>query len=264
MRHNEATLLGAMESAGREIEDEALRAAMKETGLGTPATRAATIETLLKRGFIAREGKQVVATQAGIALIEGLPVPTLASPELTGAWEARLVRIARGQDTRAAFMTDIVRYVHEIMAAIRHAPFTPGAARTPADGPSEPRHRPETTRPARAAKARGSESPGDPSDAIRPAPIVQSDLPCPRCQRGHLVTGNRGWGCSRWRDGCAFVIWFAARGKRITESQLRDLVRKGRTRKAKWTGPGKTSETGRLILDLAATHQHGAARFLSE
>ena len=104
-RHTEATLLGAMESAGREMEDEELRAAMKDTGLGTPATRASTIETLVKRGFIAREGKQVVPTAVGIDLIERLPVATLASPELTGAWEARLVRIARGDETRAAFMT---------------------------------------------------------------------------------------------------------------------------------------------------------------
>jgi hypothetical protein len=118
-RHTEATLLGAMESAGREIEDEELRAAMKDTGLGTPATRAATIETLVQRKFIARQGKLVVPTPTGIDLIERLPVPTLASPELTGAWESRLARIARGQDTRSAFMTDIVRYVGEVTAAIR-------------------------------------------------------------------------------------------------------------------------------------------------
>src|SRR5258708_2060810 len=120
-----------MESAGREIEDEALRAAMKDTGLGTPATRAATIETLLKRKFIAREGKLLVATPAGVELIDRLPVPTLASPELTGAWEARLARISRGQEARAAFMADIVRYVREMTDAIRGA-GPAGAAPGPA------------------------------------------------------------------------------------------------------------------------------------
>ncbi len=109
-----------MESAGRDIEDEELRAAMKDTGLGTPATRAATIETLVQRTFIAREGKQLVPTPTGIGLIDALPVPSLASPELTGAWEARLARIARGQETRAAFMADIARYVSEVVAAIRN------------------------------------------------------------------------------------------------------------------------------------------------
>jgi DNA topoisomerase-3 len=137
-RHSEATLLAAMESAGREIEDEALRAAMKDTGLGTPATRAATIETLLKRRFIAREGKLLVPTATGIALIERLPVPTLASPELTGAWEARLARIARGQDTRGAFMGDIVRYVREVTEAIRGAAPAGIARPAPGGGPPPP------------------------------------------------------------------------------------------------------------------------------
>ena len=72
------------------------------------------------RKFIAREGKQIVPTPTGIGLIERLPVPTLASPELTGAWESRLARIARGQETRSAFMTDIARYVGEVTAAIRN------------------------------------------------------------------------------------------------------------------------------------------------
>src|SRR3569623_1754197 len=108
-----------MEYAGRDIAAAALRAAMKYTGLGTPATRASTIETLVKRGFVVRQGKQLVATPTGIALIEGLPVASLASPELTGAWEARLARVARGQEARSAVMSDIVRYVGEVVTAIR-------------------------------------------------------------------------------------------------------------------------------------------------
>jgi DNA topoisomerase-3 len=192
--HTEATLLGAMESAGREVEDEALRAAMKDTGLGTPATRAATIETLVERGFIAREAKQVVATPTGIALIEQLPVPNLASPELTGAWEARLVRISRGQEARSAFMTDIVRYVEEVMSAVRGG----------RGGPARP--------PAAAAPA-------------APAAVgAAAGLGCPRCREGTLITGKRGWGCSRWRQGCSFVIWFERDGRRISEAELPALV----------------------------------------
>jgi DNA topoisomerase-3 len=233
-RHTEATLLGAMESAGREIEDEALRAAMKDTGLGTPATRAATIETLLKRKFIAREGKLLTAMPTGIALIEGLPVPTLASPELTGAWEARLARISRGQETRAAFMADIARYVREMIDAIRGVRLTgttPAAAAPPKTAPAT-----KTT---------------------------TTTLTCPRCKQGTLMAGRRGWGCTRWREGCSFVIWFEVAGRRLSVAQLRDLVEKGKTRKSKWAPRGDASVVaGRLVLDVAATPDGGGgARF---
>ncbi len=102
-RYTEATLLAAMESAGKSIDDEALRQAMKDCGLGTPATRAAVIETLLKRDYIERTKQHLVPTETGIGLIQALPAPSLASPDLTGQWESRLARIARGEETRAAF-----------------------------------------------------------------------------------------------------------------------------------------------------------------
>jgi DNA topoisomerase-3 len=243
-RHTEATLLGAMESAGREIEDEALRAAMRDTGLGTPATRAATIETLLKRKFIAREGKLVVATPTGIALIERLPVPTLASPELTGAWEARLARISRGQEARAAFMADIARYVRDMTDTIRGA-------------------RPAGRAPATAAPAEATAATGTSAARKAKATAAITALPCPRCKQGTLMTGRRGWGCTRWREGCPFVIWFEIAGRRLTAAQLRDLVEKGKTRKSSWAPSGGASViAGRLVLDLAATPDGGgAARF---
>jgi DNA topoisomerase-3 len=178
-RYTEATLLGAMESAGKTIDDEALRAAMKERGLGTPATRAAIIETLLRRKYIERAKTALVPTDAGIALVgqvEALPVASLASPELTGAWEARLAQIARGEDTRAAFMADIERYVRELVDAIR------GTRSTPA-----------------------------PAASSTPAVLgTTTGLRCPRCKQGAVISGARAWGCSRWRDGCAFVTPFTA------------------------------------------------------
>jgi DNA topoisomerase-3 len=240
-RHTEATLLSAMETAGRSIEEETLREAMKECGLGTPATRAATIETLLKRKFLAREGKQLVPTALGMGLLDALPVPDLASPELTGRWEERLSRIARGEEKRAAFMQDIVTYVREVVGAIRGGPR--GAP------PAVPRPTPP---PPAAPAAR---------EAAGPA---EEPLSCPRCRAGTLITGKRGWGCSRWREGCGFVIWFETAGKRLSETQLRELVTKGKTRKARFTPAGEGSEAvaGRLVLDLAAAK--GAARFVAE
>jgi DNA topoisomerase-3 len=231
-RHTEATLLGAMESAGREIADEELRAAMRDSGLGTPATRAATIETLIRRTFVTRDGKNLVPTDMGIGLIEDLPEKSLASPELTGTWEARLARVARGEETRAAFMADIARYVQDVVTAIRGGS---GLA-----GPSAPT-------PARAAPN---------AAAPRPAPA----LPCPRCKQGTLVAGHRGWGCTRWREGCPFVIWFEIAGRRITDAELADLVSKGRTRRRKWRSGEGAEIGGRLVLDLSAERQAGAAR----
>ena len=95
---------------------------MSDSGLGTPATRAATIETLLRRTFVAATARTSSPTEMGIALIDALPVQSLASPELTGTWEARLARVARGEETRAAFMADIARYVRDVVTAIRGGP----------------------------------------------------------------------------------------------------------------------------------------------
>ena len=250
-----------MESAGREIDDEALRAAMKDTGLGTPATRAATIETLVKRAFIAREGKQVVPTATGIALIEGLPVPTLASPELTGTWEARLARIARGQDTRAAFMKDIVRYLHEVTEAVRTS-APPRHARAAVVAPNETRITPVfVTEPAASPPRRADPKPPPASKSKRASEPTEAALPCPACRQGTLIAGKRGWGCSRWREGCGFVVWFEVNGRRLTDGQLRDLVAKGKTRRSMWTIAGQPPTEGRLILDLTAHRDRGAARF---
>jgi DNA topoisomerase III len=278
-RHTEATLLAAMETAGRAIEDEELRAAMKDTGLGTPATRAATIETLLKRGFLDRQGKQIVPTEMGMALVEALPVPSLASPELTGAWEARLARVARGEEGRPAFMRDIVRYVQEVVQAIRNAPKNRVMA-AGAPMPTSPGGAPLEAAPARTGRRRvaggpkdafsqrgrnASSSGPDPARSGRTRAGSANGAPrtvgCPRCKDGTLLTGKRGWGCSRWREGCPFVVWFEVAGKRLTEAQLEELVRKGKTRKGKWASSGGALIAGRLVLDLEANRETGAARF---
>ena len=232
-RHTEATLLGAMESAGRDIADDELRAAMRDSGLGTPATRAATIETLIRRTFVTRDAKNLVPTELGIGLIDALPVKSLASPELTGTWEARLARVARGEETRAAFMADISRYVSEVVTAIRGGSHAKPAAASPKDRPAKP--------------------------AASPAP-AETTLVCPRCREGTLLAGKRGWGCSRWREGCAFVIWFDVAGRRISDAELGDLISKGKTRRRKWPAARGADVTARLVLDLAGSREAGAAR----
>ena len=112
-RFTEASLLGAMETAGKDIEDAELREAMKESGIGTPATRASTIELLLGREYIERDGRALVATEKGIQVIRLLGDHKLTSPELTGNWEHRLALIERGEDSRPAFMKDIAKFTEE-------------------------------------------------------------------------------------------------------------------------------------------------------
>ena len=289
-RYTEATLLAAMETAGKTIDDEALRAAMKDVGLGTPATRAAIIETLLKRRFIVRERQSLVPTPTGIALLAALEtaqIASLASPELTGSWEARLAAIARGTDTRAAFMADIARYVTGIIDAIRGAPAPAAPAMPPAAATSNisppatatsnisppaaassrisppatassrispPASTPRTRTPRgtapHAQKARKAPARQRPR---KPAPVSVDSLACPRCKIGRLMQGQRGWGCTRWREGCRFVIWFQTAGRRLTEAQLHALVTTGKTRKARFVDASGNAIDARLVLDPASS-----------
>jgi DNA topoisomerase-3 len=123
-RFTEATLLTAMETAGKTLDDRALIDAMRESGLGTPATRAATIETLLARGYITREAKNLRATPLGAALVAAVH-PLVRSAEMTGRWELRLRRMERGQEAFDPFMHDIAAYVREVVGVEAEKPAAP-------------------------------------------------------------------------------------------------------------------------------------------
>jgi DNA topoisomerase-3 len=112
-RYSDASLLGAMETAGKLVDDDELREAMKESGIGTPATRAAIIERLIAVGYLERDGRSLVATEKGLNVVRLLGSHPLTSPELTGDWERRLDRIERGQDAREVFMGDIAGFARE-------------------------------------------------------------------------------------------------------------------------------------------------------
>jgi ssDNA-binding Zn-finger/Zn-ribbon topoisomerase 1 len=178
-RYSEASLLGAMETAGKRIEDEELRLAMRDAGLGTSATRAAVIETLLKRDYISRDKKSVTATAKGIALIEMLPSTLLKSAELTGAWEQKLVRMSRDDYALEVFMDEVKSLAAELVKEIGTATIA----------------KPEGTH-AREQSAR-------PDDA----------LDCPKCKHegraGFLIertsTAGKFLVCSQGREACGFL-----------------------------------------------------------
>jgi DNA topoisomerase-3 len=194
--YSEAELLAAMEAAGKQLDDEEQRLAMKDSGLGTPATRAAILENLLDREYLLRERKLLRATPKGLALIEGLRVPVLRSPALTGEWEAKLARMARGQYAREQFMAEVRAFTTEMVATLKASepPRLAAAAPAPAAarGPSTPTRR----TPAKAASA--------PSTPARPAmPVAKA---CPSCGKPGRVLWSQGkaaWfhrcdPCSRW------------------------------------------------------------------
>jgi DNA topoisomerase-3 len=227
-RYSEASLLGAMETAGKLVEDEELRQAMKDSGIGTPATRAATIERLLKVGYLAREGKALVPTEKGRALIRLLGDSPLASPELTASWEERLARMERGAEPRPAFMNDIKGLAASLVEEVRGKEGEKVAAPARRNGGK------------RGAGRNGSNG------------GVASDEPlgtCPKCG-SPVVESKKAYGCSAWKTGCKFAIWKTVSGKRIGAAQAKQLLEKGRTGQLK----GFKSKAGRpysaaLVLD---------------
>ncbi|MBW1879478.1 MAG: DNA topoisomerase 3, partial [Deltaproteobacteria bacterium] len=134
--HTDASLLRAMETAGRALDDAQLKRALRSAGLGTPATRAAILKTLVERGFVERRQRALHATERGRALVDAISVEELKSAELTGRWEARLSAMAEGRERRERFMSDVVEHLHGIVKAIASAP--PPLVGEVTEGPTPP------------------------------------------------------------------------------------------------------------------------------
>ena len=171
--YTESTLLSAMENAGRFVEDEELKEQMKDSGLGTPATRAAIIERLLSVGYIMRKGKTLVPTEKGQKLIAVVP-EELRSPQTTGKWEKGLSSIAKGKMTEERFLESIRRYVRFLVD---------DAAQHKKDVVFE------------AERPRGKRS------------RAQGLGKCPLCGKGKILENSRSYYCTEWKNGCKFSLW---------------------------------------------------------
>jgi DNA topoisomerase-3 len=194
-RYTEATLLSAMEGAGKLIDDEELREAMKDSGLGTPATRAETIEVLIRREYIERVGKDLQATPKGLQVITMLEAHPLTSAELTGAWEKRLADIEHGAGDRKAFMREIAGFAKETVEQI-------------------------------AALDR---------EKLRPERVELGLCPRCGAETGEIIRENsKGYGCTSWKSkdepGCGFVIWKRVAGRTLTPELARQLLEEGKTK----------------------------------
>jgi DNA topoisomerase-3 len=194
-RYTEATLLSAMETAGKLIDDEELREAMKESGLGTPATRAETIETLIRREYIERVGKDLQATPKGIQVITMLEEHKLTSPELTGDWEHKLSDIEHGRGDRKAFMKGIADFTKETVDQIAALD----------------------------------------KEKLRPERVELGLCPRCGAETGEIIRENsKAYGCTSWKSreetGCGFVIWKRVAGRTLTPEIARQLIEERRTR----------------------------------
>jgi len=207
--YTEATLLRAMETAGKQVEDEELREMLKANGIGRPSTRANIIETLFKRKYIEKKKKNLFATQTGIDLIDTIEDELLKSPELTGEWEFKLRKIEKGEYEPQQFKDELIEMVSALVKKV-------------VDGKGKviSLHEEKTEAPKKERKPKLKTE------------FLWEETQCPKCKNFRLIKGKTAIGCSDFRN-CGFKIPFVIFRKKLTEKQIQDLVLKGKTTKLK-------------------------------
>ena len=231
--HTEATLLRAMETAGKQIDDEELRDVMKENGIGRPSTRANIIETLFKRKYVLREKKNLVPTQTGIQLINTIHNDLLKSVELTGMWEKKLRQIERGEYDPKLFLEEMKQMVSDLVTEVKreNASYISIA---------QDEVKKESPKPDEKS----------PKKAVSPSKTEESAI-CPKCKQGKLLKGNTAFGCSEYKSGCDFKVEFTQFGKKLTDKQLLTLMTKGKSPKIKGFEVEGKKQNGMVVLDAA-------------
>lgn len=208
--YTEGTLLRAMETAGKSVDDDALREALKANGIGRPSTRAAIIETLFRRGYISRRRKSIVATSAGIDLIATIKEELLKSASLTGIWENRLRQIEHGDYQAAEFISQLKDMIHQVILDVLTD--------------NTPRRIVSDATPAVAAEKK--ESAKSPAKAKRATPIRKLEqIKCPVCGQGHLLKGRTAYGCSRYAEGCTLRLPFDVYPADLTPGKLNAAIK---------------------------------------
>ena len=193
--YTEATLLRAMETAGKLVDDESLREVMKENGIGRPSTRAAIIETLFKRNYIKKIRKSLEPTPTGVELIGLIREDLLKSAELTGIWEKKLREIEQHKYEARQFLDELKQMVTEIVTTV----MMDNSNRRVAAAVVE--EKPKKAAPKKAATPKTKKAKTTPSEANTDALIGQV---CPQCGKGHIIKGKTAYGCSEWRNGCGW------------------------------------------------------------
>ena len=203
--YTEGTLLRAMESAGKTVDDEELREAMKENGIGRPSTRAAIIETLFKRRYIYRERKNIMASQAGIDLIATINEELLKSAKLTGLWENKLRRIERGEYSPSAFIDELKTLIRDIVMNVLN---DNSLRRINVEQENKPEKKPQKKR------------------ASSPRITKLEQIICPKCGKGHILKGKTAYGCSEFKAWCDLRLPFTEYSSELTPGKLSALIKK--------------------------------------
>lgn len=217
--YTEATLLRAMETAGKFVDNDELRDAMKENGIGRPSTRAAIIETLFKRRYIRKERKNLIATPTGVELIGIIHEELLKSAELTGLWEKKLRDIEHHTYEARTFIDELKQMVVEVINSVRNDHSNRRVAITteedlkkktprkkPADAPAGFQPRKPAAKKAAPKPAAPSKSTEEVKASYNPDDMI--GMPCPVCKQGTIIKGRTAYGCSRWREGCTYRMPF--------------------------------------------------------
>ena len=244
--YTEASLLRAMETAGKQVDDEELRELMKANGIGRPSTRASIIETLFRRKYAQRKKKQVIATEMGIQLIDRIKNQLLISAELTGQWEKRLKEIEQGTSSPKPFIQDMKKMVEDLVAEVRmekNVSRIAAPARSSYSGSAKGAKRSGKTK-------RSSSSKGTRSKTAKKT-MSKSPMLCPACKRGTVVKGKTRYGCTDYKSGCAFAVPFVFMGKKISDNQVKRLVEKGSTVKLKGFIAREGKVEGRMIIEAS-------------
>ncbi len=209
--YTEGTLLRAMETAGKFVDDDELRDAMKENGIGRPSTRAAIIETLHKRHYIAKQRKSLVATAAGIQLIDTIKEELLKSAKLTGLWENKLRKIERGEFSAQQFIDELKALVNEIVINV----LRDNSSTIISVASDEEKNKAQKT-----SGASGEKKPR------KPRLKSIEEITCPVCGKGHIIKGRTAYGCSEFRSGCEMRLPFDSYPADLTPAKLNTMIKK--------------------------------------
>ncbi len=226
--YTEATLLRAMETAGKKVDDEELRELMKANGIGRPSTRANIIETLFKREYIKRVRKQIHATVTGVDLIDVISNELLKSAELTGKWEQKLREIESKTYSAGNFIKEMKTMVASLVNEVQM------------DNSGKKIAKPAQSKGGAKAKGKKPKLPA--------ADILKKQL-CPKCREGNILKGKTAFGCSAFKEGCNFRMPFSFMGKKVPEKQALRLFKLGSTVNLKGFKQGTAKVEGSLKFD---------------
>jgi len=190
--YTEATLLRAMETAGKLVDNEELRDALKENGIGRPSTRAAIIETLFKRNYIRKQRKNLFPTQTGIDLMGNIHEELLKSAELTGLWEKKLRQIEKGTYEATVFLEELKRLVQEVVGNVLNNSYVKTKV-------AVAELNPEST-----------------------SPVIPR---CPLCKKGNILRGRTAYGCSEYKNGCSFLLDYSTYGEGLSDEELIKIIK---------------------------------------